>query len=175
MHAPGRQHGVQFDVGTDQAPQQLAEIGDQFVDVGRCQLHDLASAEGEQLPRQFGGLVRRFADRASRGTDFVGCEHLILEQRRLSLDHRQQVVEVVRDTTGELADGFHLLRLPQLRLEAGALGLALAALREIAQEGAVGQPGRRGHRHERQFERQRAAVTMLTDHLRTAPRAETAG
>ena len=36
-------------------------------------------------------------------------------------DHGQNVVEVVRNTTGELADGFHLLRLPDL----GLVGLYL--------------------------------------------------
>ena len=36
-------------------------------------------------------------------------------------DRRQQVVEVVRHAAGQLADGFHLLRLPELRLERLAL------------------------------------------------------
>ena len=67
---------------------------------------------------------------------------LVFEQRRLALDHGQQVVEIVSHAAGQLADGFHLLRLPQLRLETGALGLALATLGEIAKEGAVGQPRR---------------------------------
>ena len=36
---------------------------------------------------------------------------------REALDDRQHVVEVVGDAARELADGFHLLRLPQLRFE----------------------------------------------------------
>ncbi|MNC91461.1 hypothetical protein D3C83_77300 [compost metagenome] len=37
-------------------------------------------------------------------------------------DHGQHVVEVVGDPARELTDGFHLLRLPQLILEAPAVG-----------------------------------------------------
>ena len=37
-------------------------------------------------------------------------------------DGRQQVVEIVRDTAGEPANGFHLLRLEQLLLETFQIG-----------------------------------------------------
>ena len=40
-------------------------------------------------------------------------------------DARQQIVEVVREATGQLADRLHLLRLPQLLLGAHQLGGAL--------------------------------------------------
>ncbi len=39
---------------------------------------------------------------------------------------RQQVVEIVRDTAGEAADGFHLLRLEQLLLETFQIGSVMA-------------------------------------------------
>ena len=39
-------------------------------------------------------------------------------QAGVTLDDREQVIEVMRDAGGELADGFHLLRLAKLRLEA---------------------------------------------------------
>ena len=41
---------------------------------------------------------------------------------RVARDHHQQIVEVVRDAAGQAADGFHLLRLPQLLLQGAALG-----------------------------------------------------
>ena len=40
-------------------------------------------------------------------------------------DHRQHIVEIVRDAAGQLADRLHLLDLAELRLG----GLALARLR----------------------------------------------
>ena len=43
-------------------------------------------------------------------------------QAGVALDDGEQVVEVVRDARGELADGLHLLRLPELVLEMQPLG-----------------------------------------------------
>ena len=40
----------------------------------------------------------------------------------VAVDHREQIVEVVRDAAGEKAHGLHLLRLTQLRLESPAIG-----------------------------------------------------
>ena len=76
-----------------------------------------APPEGQQLARQAGRAVGRFDDvlcgRLSRRRIAV-----VLEQRqREALDDRQDVVEVVGDAAGKLADGFHFLRLPQLGLE----------------------------------------------------------
>nr|WP_254073227.1 hypothetical protein [Acidisphaera sp. S103] len=63
-----------------------------------------------------------------------GCLDLALRLERTGLlksvlchfeitdDHGQQVVEVVCDTAGELADGFHLLRLMQLVFDAPLVG-----------------------------------------------------
>ena len=56
-------------------------------------------------------------------------------------DALQYVVEVVRDAAGELADGLHLLRLPQRLL--GHLQLAGALLDALLQHGVdVDQGGR---------------------------------
>ena len=53
-------------------------------------------------------------------------------QRVEIADHdRQHVVEVVRDAAGELADGFHLLRLEQLLLDAPAVGDVEAAAEDF--------------------------------------------
>ena len=50
---------------------------------------------------------------------------------------REEVVEVVRDAAGQLADRFHLLRLPVLLLELG-LGAQL-----VAQDGGLAAHRRR--------------------------------
>jgi hypothetical protein len=41
---------------------------------------------------------------------------------RISADHHQQVVEVVRHSSGEAADGFHFLGLAKLILQHAAVG-----------------------------------------------------
>ena len=45
---------------------------------------------------------------------------MVALERQLAVanDDVQQIIEIVRDPAGELADGFHLLRLPQLLLNA---------------------------------------------------------
>ena len=50
----------------------------------------------------------------------------LARQHHVAGDAGQDVVEVVRDAAGQLADRFHLLRLAQLALELGALDLGLA-------------------------------------------------
>ena len=49
-----------------------------------------------------------------------------------------QVVEVMRDAAGELADRLHLLRLAQLGLELQPLDLAALALGDLGLEAGLG-------------------------------------
>jgi hypothetical protein len=48
--------------------------------------------------------------------------------------HRQQVVEVVRDAAGQLADRFHFLRLEQRRIRLGQRGVGLLLLGQVARD-----------------------------------------
>ena len=81
------------------------------LDVDDARLQRLAAAEGEQLAGQLAPRstpasalpTRRCAARC-RATS--RCRSL-----QVAADHLQQVVEVVRDAAGELADRLHLLRL----------------------------------------------------------------
>ena len=68
----------------------------------------------------------------------VGLEQLVVTD-----DDGQEVVEVVRDTAGELADGIHALRLPQRLLLLHLLG-DVADEHHEAQDVAVPIAGRRG-------------------------------
>ena len=52
----------------------------------------------------------------------IFLRHVVEHQAAVAEDRGQQVVEVVRDAAGELADRLHLLRLPQLLLELAPLG-----------------------------------------------------
>ena len=51
----------------------------------------------------------------------VGLGHPTRQEVEATDDHREQVVEVMRDAASEAADGLHLLRLAQLFFDAGAL------------------------------------------------------
>ena len=79
-------------------------------------MHDLAAAEEEQLAREIGGALGGGANLAE-ALDRVGRQvRRLAGQLGLQQDHRENVVEIVRDAAGELADGVHLLRLPELLL-----------------------------------------------------------
>ena len=72
------------------------------------------AAEGQQLLRQRRRALAGLQDLADVAAQRVGARELVEhEQLRIADDHGEQVVEVVRDAAGELADGFHLLRLDE--------------------------------------------------------------
>ena len=74
----------------------------------------LLAAEGEQLPREPGGLL---AGLANQPRLLAGSHPAApLEQFRVADDRGQQVVEIVRHAAGEPADRFQLLRMAKLLL-----------------------------------------------------------
>ena len=127
------------DVLADQPAQQRLDLAEAGPRIEHPRLEDLAAAEREQLPGQRGGAIRRETDLVEMpGLDAPRRQHL-REQLAVALDRRQQVVEVVGDAAGELADGLHLLRLAVLLLEG-----VLVALQPPLGHGAMNrlaQPG----------------------------------
>ncbi len=75
--------------------------------------------------------ARRMASK-TRGLG-VAAGHA-LEQLQAAREHRQQVVEVVRDAAGQLAERFHLLRLAQRRLGVPQPLLIAQALGDVVDE-----------------------------------------
>ena len=82
----------------------------------RLGLDELAAAEGEQLARQPGGALGGLRD-LLRGTRAGVVQIGHRQQRCVAVDDGEDVVEIVRDAAGELADGLHFLRLAQLFLQ----------------------------------------------------------
>ena len=90
----------------------------------------LPAAEREQLPRQ--RLTRGSPRRGSRAAfrDAASfCGYLLGDERAEADNRREDVVEVVRDPAGQLADRLHLLRLVELALEPLAVGKHRGELR----------------------------------------------
>ena len=112
----GVEHRQQLDVLADQAPQHHVHVGDDGVEVEHPGLQDLPAAEREQLPGERrgarGGLLDLLGVASQARVVLAGDEELAVAG-----DGGQQVVEVVRDATGEPADRFHLLGLAELVLE----------------------------------------------------------
>ena len=122
------------DRGAERTLQQVGHAAHQLRKVDRLLLQVLAPREGEHALGQ-----RRAALRALHGVveqrHQLGIVRQPLAHQLEAAEHRhQQIVEVVRDAAGELADRIHLLRLEQ-RL-AGLLEplLRLAALGDVARD-----------------------------------------
>ena len=139
----------------DGAAQHLLHRGDDLVEVEDLRLDHLPAGEGEQLAgearRPFGGprdLSEVAAGRFQalwpvgfgRGGEFLGDERRVVE------DHGEEVVEVVRDPAGELAEVLqalglqHLFLRPLLRLRDFAVHTWLARRTQVRPSS-----GRYGH------------------------------
>ena len=84
-------------------------------------LERLAPAEGEQPAGEVGAALGRHADRFGERAQLSSVE-LVGEHVGIEQDRGEQIVEVVRDAAGELADRLHALRLRELRLGALLFG-----------------------------------------------------
>ena len=109
-------------VSPSSALEHLGQVADHLAQVERLGLHDVLAAEHEQLAGQAGGAFGGEVDRLG-GIEQLGRQVGPGQQHaRVALDHREHVVEIVRDAGGQLADGLHLLRLAQLGFQVQPVG-----------------------------------------------------
>ena len=95
-----------------------ADLG---VEVDHFRLERLAAGEGEQLAGQGGGSAGGLDDRVGEADPLGLGDAGPAQYVGRALDDGQQVVEIVGDAAGQLAERLHLLRLAQLLLGMGAL------------------------------------------------------
>ena len=93
-----------------------------FVQVEDLGLDDLLAAEHQQLPGEVRGSRASAADLLDVAAHGIVALQIHHHQLRVAQDDREQVVEVVRDPSRQLAHGFHLLGLPQLPFELPSRG-----------------------------------------------------
>jgi len=84
-------------------------------------LDQLPPAEGQQLPGQAGRPGGGLADLVCRFL-LQWAELCPGQQRGMALDDGQNIIEIVRNSAGELAYGFHLLRLSKLLFQTALRG-----------------------------------------------------
>jgi len=126
---------VEANVRGDDAPEHVLDLRHQGVQIEHLRLEHLAPAEGQQLRDQSAGALTRLADFLQIGHETGLVRDLLLFEQELAVaqDCRQQVVEVMRNAAGQMANRLHLLCLPKLflgqaqRLLRGAAGGDLRA------------------------------------------------
>ena len=107
------------------APEHLCQVRHDLIQVQQARLHHMPPTEGHQLPGQvcgpFGAPLQ-LANQLPRSWRQVFFR---AGQVRLHHHRRQNIVEIMRHSPRQLADGFHLLRLPELFLQLLLLGNVL--------------------------------------------------
>src|ERR1700722_2079454 len=141
------ERGDQLDVLAEGPAQHFLDRGDDGVEVKDLRPDHVAAGEDEQLVGEPGCPFAGFLDlrEVSAGRFQVrgqvwagysrGCGDFFGDERDIVEDHREQVVEVVRDPAGELAEAFEALG---LRLQSL---LPLQGLPVLAGGGVVGAVG----------------------------------
>ena len=139
----------QDDACRHQTPEQRMNGAKRVVQVHQARPQHLTAAEREQLLDQRGSAIGRphqFFQRVVAVDDRRPV--LDLEKVGANDDHRQQIVEVVGDAAGQLADGLQPLCLTKLRFEillAGAVDEKAARLQQFARlvelAGSIRQDG----------------------------------
>ena len=142
------ENGLDADIGAERAPQHVEHARDQPVGIDTGRLERLATGEGEQplgelrraLRALHGGVHRlsQFGAQLGSGAVLGEIEQIAPDRVEIAENDGEQIVEVVRDAAGELAHGFHLLRLEQRRLRLLAkfrLGLQLLGARDQSSQG----------------------------------------
>ena len=116
---------VEVELLLDPRPQHIAKqrphLLDQRRDIGRLHLQPLDPAEGEQLAGQPRPPLRR-RKRVGRVAQQPLVLDLLGDQVEAADDDRQQIVEVMRNAAGQLAERLHFLALAKLVLRRLQLG-----------------------------------------------------
>ena len=108
------------------------------VEIDRFGPDHLMASERQELTRERRGALRRRGDLGGGRVERMFGPQAAGDQFRVADDHRQQIVEVVRDAAGEAADRFELLRLMELRFEARVLGFHALPILELLAQLTVG-------------------------------------
>jgi hypothetical protein len=88
-------------------------------------------AERQHLPYELAGAKRALQKPVEVNTRAVAFGDTAERELGVAHDRGQDVVEVVCDAAGHRADGLHLVRVPQVRLELGLLALRALAVGDV--------------------------------------------
>ncbi len=120
-HRPSAELGPDLDPLAQRAVEQVDHPADLGVEVDHLGLERLAAGEGEQLAGQGRGAAGGLDDRVGEADPLVLGDPRTAQDVGRALDDGQQIVEIVGDPAGQLAERLHLLGLAQLLLGMGAL------------------------------------------------------
>ena len=109
---PWSEPQVDPDIVRQDAAQQLAGAGDDAVQVQQCRLQHCATRETQEVAGQLTAALGRHHRKLEKT---VALRRIFrrLQQFEIAHDDGQQIVEIVRNSAGQLSHRLHLLRLSQ--------------------------------------------------------------
>ncbi len=107
-------HGDERDIFTDESAEDPVDVGDDFVEIDHFRLQQLAAAEGQQLAGECGSALAGFSYFLYFLQERRIISQAIDEQIAIAGNDSQQVVEIMRDSSGKPSDGLHFLCLPEM-------------------------------------------------------------
>src|SRR5262249_15006344 len=107
--------GFKFDIFSERASQKVRDRNNKLVDVDDTRIEWLSARKGKQSLGQLRGTLRTY-ERIVEGPFSPRLNDAPFGNTEITYDDREKIVEVVRDTSGQLTDGFHLLRLTECLL-----------------------------------------------------------
>ncbi len=151
--------------------EKLGHAAHQIPHIDRFGLQFLPPSEGQHALSQGRAPFRRAHRVVDEAADIGSFAHPPLREIQAADDHGEQIVEIMRDAAGELADGIHLLRLEERLLRGIQRLLRFAALGQIARHlGEADQPARRiTHRIDQDRRPEARAVLAHAPALRLEP------
>ena len=108
-----RQHRVEANVLSDERLQQLDQFSNHLIRIKIRKLQYLSASEAEQLLGERSGLLGGFERHRQVLITLIIALQAIHGKSRIALHALQEIVELVRDATGQSSKGFHFLGLPQ--------------------------------------------------------------
>ena len=113
---------VELHVLANKAAQQHGQVGHRFAEIEHLRAQRLLARECQQLPHQARRPVGVLLDLHDVLERRVGRPVRVQEEIGRHHDGAEQIVEIVRDAAGELADRLHLLLLCDLVFQRALLG-----------------------------------------------------
>ena len=104
------------DRAADAGLQHFADRLDPIRYADRLRIDALPPGEGQELAGQRGAALGRGLDRGDRALHLGIAGRALFQEMQAAADHHQDVVEVMRDAAGELAERVELLRFGQMLL-----------------------------------------------------------
>ena len=106
-----RKAGLDLHGRAERALQQIRHAADQVGDVDGLEFQLLPARESQHALRQCRAALRALQRVVEKLLSCGSCGQAPFQKFEAAQDRHQKIVEVMRDAAGEVADGFHLLRL----------------------------------------------------------------